>query len=75
LIKRTAVEAVESDKPTAVMFGTVTAVSPLVVEVEQKLSLGGEALVCLKNVTVDVGESVLLLREQGGQRFFVLGVI
>lgn len=51
LIKKAAVEAVEGEKPTGVLFGTVTATSPLTVNVEQKLTLLSEMLIVPKSLT------------------------
>lgn len=86
-IKRTSVEAVNASKPVEVSFGKVVGVSPLRVLVEQKLTLGEAQLVLCRNVcdfsvtvgseNVDVynglkiGEQVILLRQQGGQRYIV----
>ena len=50
LIKRAAVDAVEGEKPAGVLFGTVTSISPLQVNVEQRLTLGTEMLVLTSNV-------------------------
>lgn len=110
LIKKAAVESVESEKPAAVMFGVVESVSPLAINVEQKMTLTSAQLALTRNVTdyaVDMtvghfteqagdlphihayagkksflvhnglkaGDRVILLREQGGQRFIVLGVM
>lgn len=57
IIKKMAVGANDATAPTAVLFGTVTSVSPLEITVEQKLKLTKEFLVLTKNVkdyTVDV---------------------
>lgn len=120
-IKKAAMEAVEASKPCAVMFGKVTSISPLKINVEQKLTLTEAQLIMTRNVTdfkthitVDhftedvthnhsytddgsssttgnnthkhqvkgkkeitvhnslvVGDSVLLLRMQGGQQYVV----
>lgn len=107
LIKKAAVDAVEGEKPAGVLFGTVTSISPLQVNVEQRLTLSGEMLVCTFNVSdysveldvnwqtgsggdpshshavigkktatvkngLKIGEKVILLRMQGGQRFLIL---
>ncbi len=107
LIKRAAVDAVEGEKPAGVLFGTVTSISPLQVNVEQRLTLSGEMLALTTNVMdysveldvnwqtgsggdpshshpvvgtktatvkngLHVGEKVVLLRMQGGQRFLIL---
>ena len=73
LFKQIAVEAVETEKPVAVMLGCVD--EALAVVIEQKLSLTGEQLVVMKGVEIKAGDTVVLLREQGGQRFVVLGVL
>ncbi len=51
LIKQAAVEAVETAKPTAVVFGTVISEVPLKINVEQKLTLTEEFLILSRNVT------------------------
>lgn len=52
IIKQTAIEAVDAKNPVAVMFGTVKSISPLEINVEQKLSLTEEFLI-LTNVVKD----------------------
>ncbi|MCL2754401.1 MAG: DUF2577 domain-containing protein [Oscillospiraceae bacterium] len=90
LMKILAVDAVDADKPVAVMFGTVASLNPLTVEVEQKFRLSGEQLCFLRTVVpvqnylgiwndfssvLRIGDTAVLLREQGGQRFIILGVV
>ena len=114
VIKKAAIDAVEASKPSTWMIGTVTSVSPLKINVEQKMTLTSEQLVLTRNVTdyetdetVDhvtekraggindasfeshdhdyvgrkkflihhsliIGDEVVLIRMQGGQRFLVL---
>jgi hypothetical protein len=72
LFKQIAVEAVECEKPVVVMLGTVDGSD---VVIEQRLKLSGEQLVVMKNVELKNKDTVVLLREQGGQRFIVLGVV
>ncbi len=50
-IKQSAVDAVEALKPVNIAFGTVTNVSPLEIQVEQKLVLQNEQLILSRNVT------------------------
>lgn len=45
LIKQAAVEAVNASNPAAFYFGTVTSVSPLIINVEQKMNLSEEFLI------------------------------
>lgn len=51
VVKRAAMDAMNAAKPVAVVFGTVTSVSPLKVNVEQKLTLGADQLILTRNVT------------------------
>lgn len=44
-VKRAAVEAVNASKPFALTFGTVVSVSPLKIQVDQKLTLVKEQLI------------------------------
>lgn len=117
-IKKIAIEAVEASKPTALAFGKVISSFPLVINVEQKMTLTAAQLVLTRNVTnfktsitggniqnfyyvgtepnvttqpvspshvhamdkiqvtvhngLVVGDEVVLLRMQGGQKYLVL---
>lgn len=51
LIKKAALDAVEASKPCNIVFGTVTSVSPLKINVEQKMTLTSAQLVLSRNVT------------------------
>ena len=120
-MKKAALDAVEVSKPCVIMFGKVTSISPLKINVEQKLTLTAAQLIMTRNVTdfktnitadhytddvthshsytddgsssttgsnthkhqvkgkkeitvhnsLVVGDSVLLLRMQGGQQYVV----
>jgi len=73
IIKKAATDAVDAASPVAVLFGTVTSVSPLVISVEQKINLRGEHLILTANAqNLNMGDTALLLRVQGGQRYVVL---
>lgn len=114
MIAAIANSANDASKPTAVLFGEVTAVNPLVIMVDQKIPLTEDFLILTdavrdhwRDMTVDhltenssgggghaafashnhqylgrkpflihndlvVGEYVVLLRVQGGQKFVVL---
>ena len=116
-VHQAAVEAVESTKPVKVYFGEVVSVSPLKINVEQKMVLGEKQLILTRNVTdfktkitagnikiyfytgdvnsgtapvsplhvhavgtidvtvhngLAVGDGVILIRQQEGQRFIVV---
>lgn len=51
LIKKAAVEAVNASKPANVVFGKVISVSPLKIQVEQKLILSSAQLVVSEHLT------------------------
>ncbi|WP_153957390.1 DUF2577 family protein, partial [Clostridioides difficile] len=40
IIKKTAIDAVETSNPMQIAFGTIESLNPLVVKIEQKLSIG-----------------------------------
>lgn len=93
MVKKAAVEAVDATKPVGLCFGTVESISPLKINVEQKMTLGEAQLVLTREATdyrvaVDglagvqeitiknglaAGEKVILARQQGGQKYFVVG--
>lgn len=50
-LKQTAVDAVEAEKPVNVCFGEVVSISPLKINVEQKLVLGETQLILTRSVT------------------------
>ncbi|MNW46028.1 hypothetical protein D3C74_233060 [compost metagenome] len=98
-IKQLGANAVHAGNPVAVMFGTVTGINPLEVNVDQRFTLDEDFLVITESLvryevdlkhrhngaTMDdalvdkvvireglkVGDSVLLLRMQGGQKYVV----
>lgn len=75
IIKKAAVEAVEASNPTKVLFGTVTNANQLAIKVEQKFTITKEFIVLTESVKkngLSVGNKVVLLQEQGGQKFIVL---
>lgn len=77
IIKQAAIEAVEASNPVNVLFGVISGTAPLTVRVDQRFSLSQEFLVVPKRLanTFDVGENVLLLRMQGGQRYVIFDKI
>jgi len=116
-VHQAAIDAMESTKPVNVYFGEVMSVSPLKIDVEQKMILGEKQLILTRNVTdfktkitagniknyyytgdvnsgtapvspshvhavgtievtvhngLAVGDEVILIRQQEGQRFIVV---
>lgn len=75
IVKKAAVDAVNAEKPVAVCFGRVVGTSPLKISVEQKMALGAAQLILTNTVKENAlfaGDSVCLLRMQGGQKYVVV---
>lgn len=74
-IKQASAEAVAASCPVAVCTGTVNCASPLKIKIDQKLILGEKQILkCREIGSLKEKDSVVLLREQGGQKYIVLGV-
>jgi hypothetical protein len=69
VIKRIAAETVEASKPTAITYGKVISISPLSIQIEQKLTLPAEFFELTKAVTdhyVDMTVSHVTENRAGG---------
>ncbi|MEC0232268.1 DUF2577 domain-containing protein [Paenibacillus alba] len=87
-LKQASVGAVEAGAPVAFVFGEVKQVNPLEVTVDQRFALDEDFLVIPEQLTpyevtvgdqtivirrgFEVGDSLLLIRMQGGQRYLIL---
>ncbi|WP_246019625.1 DUF2577 domain-containing protein [Bacilliculturomica massiliensis] len=56
IIKLAAIEALDAKKPVNIVYGTVKSASPLSIQISQKITLKGEALVLTRNVTDYTGD-------------------
>lgn len=75
IIKQAAMEAVAASNPVAVCMGTVTDVSPLKIKTGQKLVLSEAHVVkCRETGKLKEQDNVVMLRQQGGQKYIILGV-
>ncbi|BDE77314.1 DUF2577 domain-containing protein [Clostridioides difficile] len=76
IIKKAAMDAVETSNPMRVVFGTIESVSPLKVKIEQKLSIDDFFLIqtdTFKRYTdKKIGDKLVLIRMQGGQQYLIL---
>ena len=75
LIKQVAVDAVNAAKPVEVVFGKVKSVSPLQITVDQKMTLGKNQLILTERTAkceLTAGDQLILIRQQGGQKYIVL---
>lgn len=82
LIKQAAIDAVNAAHPTAMIFGKVLSLDPLTVTVNQWLTLTENFLILGDNVRrkllngkVKIGDTLILLQQQGGQQFAVLDLL
>lgn len=78
-IKKAALEAVNASRPVNIVFGTLASLEPVTVYIEQKLVLDSSFLVVTKTIAdrieneeLMVGDRLLLLQVQGGQRYVVI---
>lgn len=75
VIKKAGVGAVEAGQPVQIQFGQVVSLEPLAVKVDQRLTLPAGALIVPESLvlrTLAVGDRLILLRMQGGQRYVAL---
>lgn len=73
-IKEIALNAVESTKPVQVRRGKVLSESPFQVQLSQKEILTKDFLIALHgHEAFHKGDTLLLLRIQGGQQYLILG--
>lgn len=70
-IKKVAIAAFEASNPVKLLFGKVVSTDPVKIQVGELLTLTNDFLVI--NGTVEKGDTVTLIRCQGGQKYVVLG--
>ena len=75
VVKQAALAAVEAEKPVNVVFGKVAQLNPTKIKLQATgTPLGTEFFFALSDLpNLYVGDILVLLREQGGQRFVILG--
>jgi len=76
IIKKAAMDAVETSNPMQIAFGTIESVNPLIVKIEQKASFEEFFLIqteTFKRYTdKKIGDKLVLIRMQGGQQYLIL---
>lgn len=74
LIKKIAIDAINASKPTTMCFGNVTSINPLSIRINQLIELSTATLIQTSTVKdkLAVGDEVILIRQQGGQKYLVL---
>ncbi len=76
-IKQIAGNVSKTEVPSTFVFGTVISRAPLSVKIDDRFIIGESALILMKQFSngFKSGDKLVLLREHGGQRYLVLGVI
>ncbi|TVX91907.1 DUF2577 family protein [Paenibacillus agilis] len=73
-IKRISMQANTASVPAAVMFGQVQKVTPIHLLVDSRFVIEGDMVIMSRDLPeLLVGDTVVLLRNNGGQQFVVLG--
>ncbi|MGE7916334.1 DUF2577 domain-containing protein [Lysinibacillus xylanilyticus] len=75
LIKKIAIDAVNSQKLTDIVYGTVISTSPLKVQIDQKLILEEVHLKltqAVKDSGLIQGDKVTMIRAHGGQQYLII---
>ena len=73
-IKQAALEAVRETEPVKILYGTVESASPLLMRLDQKTLLDEDFLVIMDGFpALQNGDKVVLLRQEGGSEYLVLG--
>ena len=71
VIKQVAINAAEANSPVKILYGVVMTANPIKVKIGEELILEEEFLTV--NGTVNDNEDVIVIRQQGGQKYIVLG--
>ncbi|ACT03782.1 DUF2577 family protein [Paenibacillus sp. JDR-2] len=74
-VKKIVKEYLSSIQPVAVMYGTVTNIDPLEVNVDQRLTFSADFLIVPEHIgtSLEPGAKLILLRAAGGEKYIVIG--
>lgn len=82
VVKKIAVDAVQSEKPTSITLGQIDSLDTLKIKLNQNISIGTKFLKIgsvFKNLLdedkVNIGDTVIMINQEGGQVFFIMDVI
>lgn len=77
MIKASVLQVFETIRPTETYIGQVSAHSPFKVMLGDKTIIEEIQIVWIEpyDDTIEIGTDVLLLRENGGQKFYLVGII
>lgn len=74
VMKKVALNAIETTKPVEICYGTVQSRSPFRVRLSQKQILGKDSFIVKNGVTAqsfEEGDILILIRVQGGQQYLI----
>lgn len=66
---------ITASKLTEPTVGTVVSTNPLNVKITDKITLPKGNLILVKGLNLEVGDSVLIIRAAGGQKYYVIGEV
>ena len=74
LMKTAALDAYKASSPCMVICGRVVNADPIEIKVDQKITLGEKQLIMSATVSgnLAVDDEVIMIRQLGGQQFFVM---
>lgn len=75
LIKKIAIEAINTEKPCDYRIGVVTCINPLEVNISQNMTLDEDFLRFTNTIMeqqLENGDKVLMIRKHGGNEYVVL---
>lgn len=75
LIQEAVSRIINASKLTEPTVGTVVSTSPLNVKITDKITLPKGNLILVKGLNLEVGDSVLIIRAAGGQKYYVIGEV
>ena len=74
VMKKVALNAIETTKPVEICYGTVQSKNPFQVRLSQKQILGKESFIVKNGITAqsfEEGDILILFRVQGGQQYLI----
>lgn len=75
IIQEAVSRIINASKLTEPTVGNVVSTSPLSVKITDKITLQRNNLILVKGINLEVGDSVLIIRAAGGQKYYVIGEV
>lgn len=74
-LKKLILETIENTKPTTIVIGKITKLSPFTIQADVKMPLTSTFLILTETVRdkeLKIGDKMILIRIKGGQRYVVV---